>query len=77
MEERKRIFQPQQEARMSLPGEEEAKSPLRRIEGEDRAAILGDNADIYDSFSRIPILCPRTMNSDLPPTVYDHCRCEG
>ncbi len=39
-------------------------------------AILGDSADMYDSFNKNPDAYLHIMNNDLLPIVYDRCRRE-
>ena len=41
------------------------------------AAILGDSADMYDSFNKNPDAYLRVMNNDLLPIVYDRCQRAG
>lgn len=38
------------------------------------AAILGDSADMYESFNKNPDAYLRVMNNDLLPIVYDRCQ---
>lgn len=41
------------------------------------AAILGDSADMYDSFNKNPEAYLHIMNNDLLPIMYDCCQRDG
>ena len=40
-------------------------------------AILGESADMYDSFNKNPEAYLHIMNNDLLPIMYDRCQMDG